>query len=190
MNRWPQDRPSAKEILAALWQYEADTEFLARHRAAWLKIYPDSWVVVYKEALICQVSGPGLETLELALSMAEAQGVPRGRTVVDYLNTNPLPLMLLYYPAYDVNLRKRMDRVCVICETPILTDRIRLHPGIKTCSTVCGEANRKAQAQRYKKRQAGRARTVVDPQQKAPRDETPEAGYNRLLENIFYGGRV
>ena len=83
------DAENLDTIVAYLDQFEKDTTFLDAHRLEWTAMYPDQWVVVYKEEL----AGQG-ETLNDALSLAEQKNTPRGRAAIAYLSKEPVSMIL------------------------------------------------------------------------------------------------
>lgn len=77
------------EIAMMLDQFQRDVSYLDEHWNEWLADYPDCWVVVYGEKLLCYA-----DTLEQVLDDAKAQGVPLRRAAIEFLAANPRGLLL------------------------------------------------------------------------------------------------
>lgn len=78
---------------AAIRQFEADharsRAFFDANRAKFLEQYPDQWVGVFREQLVAV--SPDLKDL---FRQAEAQGIRRGAVLGEFMDPNPLPLIV------------------------------------------------------------------------------------------------
>ncbi len=76
-------------LAGVLDQFQRDVRYLDVNRDAWIADYPDSWVIVYNEQLLCHA-----DTLQQVLEDARTQGIPLETAAIEYLSTNPQDLLL------------------------------------------------------------------------------------------------
>ena len=76
--------------LTKLWDDSTrDANYLDRHYSELLKQYPDQWVAVYQENVVAKGA-----TLKGVLRKVDKQGIRRSNVAIEYLDTNPLPLII------------------------------------------------------------------------------------------------
>jgi hypothetical protein len=78
-----------QQVDRELRRFAKDTTFLSTNRAKLTKRYPDQWIAI-RDAKV-RASGKALADV---LSQIDADGLPRERTVVDFLDTMPKTLIL------------------------------------------------------------------------------------------------
>ena len=70
-------------------QFEKDRLFLDAHRAEWLEQYPDMFVAVYMEKLVGAAA-----TVDELVEQTNANGVPPGEIYWQFLDSDPMDLMV------------------------------------------------------------------------------------------------
>ncbi len=70
-------------------EYEAAWLRMNREMEMLLKTYPDKWIAMSKDGVVA--AG---DSLDEVFDMVDAQGVHRGVVEVEFLNTNPTPMLL------------------------------------------------------------------------------------------------
>ena len=88
---------SAVEVIKGLgagWddeglEYEAAWLRMDREWETLLKTYPDKWVAISQDGVVAVG-----DSINEAFDMVDAQGVSRGVVEVEFLNTNPTPMLL------------------------------------------------------------------------------------------------
>ena len=79
----------ALDTIRILDQFDKDCKYLARHRNEWVTEYPDRWVVVYKEELVCQA-----DSFQSAFDEAITRGVAGSDLVIEFITDKPRTLIL------------------------------------------------------------------------------------------------
>lgn len=77
------------KVAAYLDQFTKDSAFLESIREELQNKYPDCWVAVYDK----QVVAAGTSLKEVIAQLDEV-GVPKSRTVIDFLRSEPISLIL------------------------------------------------------------------------------------------------
>ena len=70
-------------------EYEAAWLRMRQEMETLLKTYPDKWVVMSKDGIVAVG-----DSLDEVFDMVDAQVVHRGAVDVEFLNTNPTPMLL------------------------------------------------------------------------------------------------
>lgn len=71
-------------------QFRKDTVFLDKHRAEWLKTYPDKWAAVFREELIAVDADLGK-----LMEAVKKRNIPRGYSeAVSFLSTKKIRIIL------------------------------------------------------------------------------------------------
>ena len=76
-------------VAAEMKQFKKDSQFLNVNRAQWRLDYPDQWVVVFQEELVCVG-----DTLREVLRQAEEHNVPTRLVALEYLPREPFRMIL------------------------------------------------------------------------------------------------
>ena len=74
---------------ASARQRRKDRFYLEAHRAQWMEQYPDMYVAVFQEKLVAAAT-----TVDGMVEQLEAKGVPAGHSYWQFLDTDPMDLLV------------------------------------------------------------------------------------------------
>ncbi len=74
---------------ASARQIRKDSLYLEAHRAQWMEQYPDMYVAVFQEKLVAAAT-----TVDGLVEQLEAKGVPAGYSCWQFLDTDPMDLVV------------------------------------------------------------------------------------------------